>query len=129
MNGMWFFGVMALLAGALLFSAQRRFRRYWRTLRHGKYIDLTVQESSLTQDHGLGGTVFMSALLVASLPDGTTTRAVARIPVHPDRLDEVQPGCVLRGRVDPLGDSEGYNYIQHDFDHLADGKSGGEVKR
>jgi len=118
MNDMWILGVLALAGGAILFSWVRRWRRYSRTRRHGLPVDMTVVSSSLSTSHGLRGTVWMQVLFAISLPNGRERRIQASVSVRSDRLDELEPGCVFQGRVDPRGESNGYRYLQSDFGDL-----------
>lgn len=118
MNVGWFLGILVALLGLMAISLAWRIRRYWRTRQHGDPIDLTVVTATV-DDPGPRNTVWMKTVLTATLPNGRERRILASVRVHPERIEDFQPGFTLKGRVDPRdGELDNYDYIQLDVDHL-----------
>lgn len=76
--GYLLFGLFFLLWGWAGVWMARRVGRYWRTLRHGRYIDLTVVGATVG-GRGPGGTVWIKTILEAALPNGRSHRVITRI--------------------------------------------------
>lgn len=107
------------LVGALIFYAvvsigKAAWRRRERVRSPGQSVDLTVVSASLG-DPGLHDTVWMETVLSAVLPDGQSRRIRASIRVHLDRVEEIEPGFRVPGRLDPH-DAD----IRLEADHLAE---------
>lgn len=113
-------GALALLVGGPVWWLAWRFRRYLLVSARGPKVELRVEETSTTAADVPGlraqhaaesiawtGAVPVNLVLMGAMPDGTSRRYRKKIVVSVQRLDEVQTGEILIGRVDPRN----YDYV------------------